>query len=348
MFTVRELRLSCVSQTGIPLGFLLILARVFGTWPEGNLCPKMNAARARKDGFSRAVSLVYSGYKPERCYWLVVEKVQPVVLVGILQLFWPGSLTQIGLALLYSIMHCCLLLRVWPYKSHWRNNLAAATSMSLIGLFFSAAFLRVSSLTEESTIKERMSNEQVDAFDTPANMIVLLTFACVGGVLVISAAVSMAQMSEEQQLLTQITLAKSSRRLRHSASNRQVFAPLLEPGHFHLFLSHVWSTAQDQMRLVKQQLHELVPNLRVFLGARLDRILTRAPHSDRGRLRQLTDGGSVRLSRTCSNPVLADVDDLKSGKGAESVDISLSTLVMISDGYFNSPNCALCLGLTAT
>ena len=56
----------------------------------------------------------------------------------------------------------------------------------------------------------------------------------------------------------------------------------------------------DQMRLVKQRLNELVPNLKVFL----------------------------------------DVDDLKSGKGAESVDVSQTTLVMVSEGYFYSPNCA--------
>ena len=56
----------------------------------------------------------------------------------------------------------------------------------------------------------------------------------------------------------------------------------------------------DQMRVLKQRLNEMVPNLKIFL----------------------------------------DVDDLKSGKGAESVDTSLNILVMVSDGYFRSPNCA--------
>ena len=53
------------------------------------------------------------------------------------------------------------------------------------------------------------------------------------------------------------------------------------------------------MRSLKQRLQELVPNLKVFL----------------------------------------DVDDLKTGKGAESVNVSQNTLVMVSDGYFRSPNC---------
>ena len=219
---------------------MLLLARVFGSWSEGSL-PKLSATRARKDDFSRAVSLVYSGYKPECCYWLVLEKAQQTILVGVMQLFWPGSVTQIGLALLYCIIHYSLLLRIWPYKSHRCNNVAAATNLSLIGLFFAAVFLRFASLTEMPTIQERMSNEVETAFDVPANMLGALTFACVVGVLGFSAAVSSAQISEQTQ---RTLLAQSTRRLRYIASDRQVFAPLLRLDEFHLFLSHVWSTAQ--------------------------------------------------------------------------------------------------------
>lgn len=32
-----------------------------------------------------------------------------------------------------------------------------------------------------------------------------------------------------------------------------------------LFLSHVWSTGQDQMRIVKARLLEMVPDLSIFL-----------------------------------------------------------------------------------
>ena len=48
-------------------------------------------------------------------------------------------------------------------------------------------------------------------------------------------------------------------------SKRPVDAPTLEPRHFHLFLSHVWGPGQDQMRIVKQRLLEMVPDARVFL-----------------------------------------------------------------------------------
>ena len=187
---------------------------------------------------------MHSDYKPECCYWLVAEKIQQMVLVGIMHLFWPGSFIQIGLALLYVTMHSFLLLRIWPYKSHRRNNLAAMTGMALFGLFFCAGFLRVLSLTEEPAINKRMSSEQAIAFDVPANSLTYITFACVVGCFVLLAAVSMARISEEMQLKMQLSLAKSSRRLRYIADDRQVLAPSVGPDEFHLFLSHVWSTAQ--------------------------------------------------------------------------------------------------------
>ena len=42
--------------------------------------------------------------------------------------------------------------------------------------------------------------------------------------------------------------------------------PALHKGEtFHLFLSHIWSSGQDQMRVVKTRLLEMVPKLRIFV-----------------------------------------------------------------------------------
>ena len=40
-------------------------------------------------------------------------------------------------------------------------------------------------------------------------------------------------------------------------------APAVESDGYHLFLSHVWGTGQDQMRIVKQRLLEMLPSLKV-------------------------------------------------------------------------------------
>ena len=44
----------------------------------------------------------------------------------------------------------------------------------------------------------------------------------------------------------------ATRRLRYEKSGIEVHAPAVRRADFHLFLSHVWGTGQDQMRIVKQ------------------------------------------------------------------------------------------------
>ena len=46
-------------------------------------------------------------------------------------------------------------------------------------------------------------------------------------------------------------------------------------GHFHLFLSHCWADGgQDAMRIVKQRLKEMIPEVKVFLEWALPRTRT--------------------------------------------------------------------------
>ena len=66
--------------------------------------------------------------------------------------------------------------------------------------------------------------------------------------------------------------AAKARRLLYVASKQQVMPPLLSDTgtgrRYHIFLSHVWGTGQDQMRIIKQRLREMLPDVQVFLGAR--------------------------------------------------------------------------------
>ena len=74
---------------------------------------------------------------------------------------------------------------------------------------------------------------------------------------------------------------------------------LVHPVKYHIFLSHVWGLGQDRMRVIKDRLAILVPDLRVFL----------------------------------------DVDDLEEGGGAEDLVHASRVLVYLTAGYFSSPNC---------
>jgi len=91
-----------------------------------------------------------------------------------------------------------------------------------------------------------------------------------------------------------------ARRLRYRDGS-EVQAPRLGNGEFHLFLSHVWASGQDQMRICKKGLLELVPELRIFLDV--------------------------------------DITDLDLSKLEDYVARSGLVLIFCSQGYFASRNC---------
>jgi hypothetical protein len=110
------------------------------------------------------------------------------------------------------------------------------------------------------------------------------------------------QFVAEQARQRHEALAAKARRLRSRPDGTMVHAPSIEQGGYHLFLSHVWGTGQDQMRIVKQRLLEMVPGLSIFL----------------------------------------DVDDLEDISNLQGyVDRTQTVLVFCSRGYFTSKNCMI-------
>ena len=57
----------------------------------------------------------------------------------------------------------------------------------------------------------------------------------------------------------------SQPKLRFVAPNVLVHLPLSPGETHHLFISHVWGSAQDQARVLRSQLQTMVPGLRVWL-----------------------------------------------------------------------------------
>ena len=80
--------------------------------------------------------------------------------------------------------------------------------------------------------------------------------------------------------------------------------------------------SQDQMRIVKTRLLEMLPHARIFLGLLPSDRRPSARAFCRSRLRF-----DVRFATR-----VPDVDDLTEGKGAEFVDASAATLVFVSAG----------------
>ena len=133
-----------------------------------------------------------------------------------------------------------------------------------------------------------MGRQQRDyAFNSLALTAVLV--ASVAAALVASFAILLVQIARERERMARERRAAKMRRLRGKTDGAEVPVPLITgglPQYFHLFLSHVWGTgrtaatammepkvhrcephfarvcgAEDQMRIVKQRLKEMMPDL---------------------------------------------------------------------------------------
>ena len=162
-------------------------------------------------------------------------------------------------AALYLVVHVTAM----PYATYSDNFLGMMCSLGMTMFLLAALLLKVDWLVEVPEVAERLSEElaYTHNIDFPALTGVLT--ACVLCALVVAGAVLNMQFVAEQARLRNEALAAKSRRLRVRPDGTMVHAPPIEQGGYHLFLSHVWGTGQDQMRVIKQQAQqvEMAPSL---------------------------------------------------------------------------------------
>ena len=246
---------------------------------------------------SEALRFLHHEYSVEYYFWELAEMARRLVLVGFLVPFAPGSLQQLACGLMVAVIYLLLQLQARPYRRLADNYLAMTASFSLVVLLFGALLLRVGDVIEEAVLPSHVR----DLLALQPVVITAALLASVVGSMLVAALVLAQQLAEERTRLVQEARAARTRRLRHRAGGSEVVMPPIGDGDFHLFLSHAWGTGQDQMRVVKQRLTEMLPDVKVFL----------------------------------------DVDDLqrRQGKGAELVARCEHFLVFCSGGFFSSPNC---------
>jgi hypothetical protein len=146
---------------------------------------------------------------------------------------------------------------------------------------------KLGSLTEQPELQLRMSSEQVNDFDVPSTQLTFVLAAVVVGTLIFSSVILVISLGHEEQRRQAEQRAAKARRLRRVKDDKEILLEALEPldtlvhlayprglppsapqaGPFHVFLSHNWQHGQAAMRIVKNRLRELLPDVEVFLGA---------------------------------------------------------------------------------
>ena len=269
----------CIYPLGVPALFLCLLLS----------SRHQLSRRAPATTLSTSLSFLHSEYRKRWFIWEVIESLKKLLFVSFMRLVNPGTLSQLMVAHVVALSFLILQLTAAPFKR---------ASDNLLGLVSGAAYclLLLGSLTlKQAALDDALPEELI----TPALRQVLETPGLpLLGVMIGSALASIAFAGG---ILIRETIRDSQQlKLRVKGSGMLVTVPLARGKTHHLFISHVWATAQDQARVLRSRLQMIVPGLRVWLDAE----------------------------------DLEDISALEDAVGA-----AQAVLVIVSAGYFQSKNC---------
>jgi hypothetical protein len=243
-----------------------------------------NIKQKRQTPLVLATGMLHREYLPALFWWEVLPLLQRLTLTGFVLLIDARyELTRVMVGTLVALMYLIVLQTLRPYKHRSVNAIAFGAQLSLVSVFICATLLKVYYWVPADEAEDLMGFAS-------GYHIVGAMLAWNLTTLVLTLALTSYQLSTEASLPT-VRLADTG------AVPELVLADGLT---YHLFLSHVWSSGQDQVSIVKRQLQLLLPEIKVFL----------------------------------------DVDDLTEMDALEThVQSSQTVLVFLSRGYFFSHNC---------
>jgi len=264
-------------------------------WPIGSVMLfAVLAYRARLrlklrvyDKFVHSIRFLHGDFKPDFYYWASVELAQRCALTGwILLVDAEYSFYRVALAQAIALVMLAMSMMLQPYRNQEDNLFLSASKGLLVIAYTCCSYIKVIDDVKEASDEEVASI--VFGYTSPDPVIVILVItASLVAFILLCAVFHRAKVERGMQLL----------RLQDDSLPEL----MLLPGHrWMLFLSHVWSTGQDQVATIKRQLQRMLPGITIFL----------------------------------------DVDDLTDlGQLEQYVHESCSILLFISSGYFLSRNC---------
>ncbi len=233
---------------------------------------------------SHALAFIHSEYHPICCWWSLCETVRQFLLVGLFRIIMPGEITQLILATLLVILYLVLQVQALPYRNESDAYLAMAVTVSLFVELFCCNLYKWNTLVDLVTAQDAQLNTQTPMlflFRLDASFVTVTIMLSILTSLVFALALTALKAREDARRRREERDLASDRRLRRVADDSDVVPPRLPQAaeqHYHLFLSHVWGTGQDQMRVVKSRLNEMIPGIQVFLGMSLGILRTTVMH----------------------------------------------------------------------
>ena len=241
---------------GVPVLIAVLLSLCHGASRDhaSSVAHDSNGAAASGVELASATRFLWAEYRPAVRWWEVLEMGRKLTLAGFVQLVPQRlALLRLLIALLLSISHLVLLQFAHPYVTRSTAYFAVSTSFTLVCSLIGALVLK----TDGSQPYVSLAEDSL-GFRSSVGLGILLAVVNVA-VLAAGLGLLLHQLWEERRRC-------SGRRLRRWHDGSEVATPILgSTVSYHLFLSHVWGTGQDVMRVTKTLLVELLPGLRCFL-----------------------------------------------------------------------------------
>jgi len=259
---------------GVPLLYMALLAK------------SAHAIRRHEPAqLSRALHFLFADYRLAYFFWEPVELMRRLALTGFVLLV--GEEHELLRALIALLVSFFWLVAQWalkPYKQLVDNHLAAVANIALTLIFLGVLLLKTCKVSPEVCEQFGVggSGDGIFLLILIFSMVVVLGFV----------AFSLRQLLHSSLRNATVLLLR--------ATGAPPVLPLARGIKYHLFLSHVWSSGQDQVAVIKRQLQICLPGVHIFL----------------------------------------DVDDLVDIGNLEAyIAQSAAVLLFLSKGYFHSLNC---------
>ncbi|EOD14192.1 hypothetical protein EMIHUDRAFT_470646 [Emiliania huxleyi CCMP1516] len=229
----------------VPLGFLALLLRV-----------RKPVAAQRATPLSRATSFLWRDYSARFLFWEVFDLFRKIFLTSMVLFidheYGARKLLRTVVAAIVSAMFLTILALARPYRRFDDLCLACIANLLLTCCFASGVVIQLC----DSTVHEDMCYELV-GYKTSRGA---TTFAV--ALTAVMLAVSLAVI-----LISAVSAARV-KTMRLVSSKREPMRDgitLADGQEWHLFLSHVWSTGQDAVAVIKNELQQLLPGCEIFL-----------------------------------------------------------------------------------
>ena len=253
----------CIFPCGVPVAYAALLFH-----------SRSAILTDRPTQLSQALSFLHEDFRREFFWWELVEVLRRFLLVGVACVISPGTLNQIFLGTAVALFHLVVQMQARPFKRPSEGFLSMASGFLLIVIFTCCILLQINTLDEQTEITEdgqisltdRLTPELRERFSSSTLFITTGLILSVLGALLVALGILISQRSDERKRAQQEALLRRLRRLRYLESNELVALPSIGPERYHLFLSHSWKGGgQDAMRVIKQRLKEMIPEVSIFL-----------------------------------------------------------------------------------